>query len=45
MILMMAFSIESAVLCWVMKIILRRDNRKLVKSYEGTGEQPRLFIL
>jgi MFS family permease len=45
MILMMAFSIGSAVLCWVMKLILRRDNHRLLKSLEGTGIRPKLHIL
>ena len=45
MILMMAFSIGSAILCWVMKIILRRANKKLLEEYEGTDERPRLYVL
>lgn len=45
MILMMAFSILSAVCCWIMKLILRRDNKRLIQSFEGTGRTPQLYTL
>lgn len=45
MVLMMAFSVLSALCCWLMKIILGRDNRKLIASFEGTGRTPQLYTL
>ncbi|KAJ9666158.1 hypothetical protein H2201_003837 [Coniosporium apollinis] len=45
MVLMMAFSILSAVLCAFMKGVLRRDNKKLVQRFEGTGTEPQLYTL
>lgn len=45
MILMMAFAVLSACLCWFMKIVLRRDNKKLIQSFEGTGRTPQLYTL
>ncbi|KAL4871283.1 major facilitator superfamily domain-containing protein [Aspergillus spectabilis] len=44
MILMMAFAVLSIACCVVMKLTLKRDNRKLLARYEGTGEQPNLHI-
>ncbi|PVH81135.1 MFS general substrate transporter [Cadophora sp. DSE1049] len=45
MLLMMSFSVLSVIGCMGMKLILRRDNRKLVKAFEGTGTTPVLYTL
>ncbi|KAI8650837.1 MFS domain-containing protein [Fusarium keratoplasticum] len=44
MILMIAFSGASIVGCCLMKWVLRRDNKKLVESWTGTGA-PNLYTL
>ncbi|CAI4215829.1 unnamed protein product [Parascedosporium putredinis] len=35
MILMVAFSVASMIGCWTMKLILRRDNKKLIAAHEA----------
>ncbi|KAG4429080.1 hypothetical protein IFR05_015436 [Cadophora sp. M221] len=45
MLLMMSFSILGVVGCMVMKLILKRDNQKLVKAFEGAGTTPVLYTL
>ncbi|KAJ4267261.1 hypothetical protein NW762_003365 [Fusarium torreyae] len=45
MILLMAFAILEVCLCFLMKFILRRANKKIVAEFEGTGRVPTLFTL
>ncbi|CRG84133.1 putative transporter C1002,16c [Talaromyces islandicus] len=45
MVLMIAFSGLSIVGCAVMKIVLKRDNKKLLESFSGTGITPNLHVL
>jgi hypothetical protein len=45
MLLMMSFSILSVIGCMVMKLILRKDNKRILKAFEGTGRTPVLYTL
>ncbi|KAH8692211.1 major facilitator superfamily domain-containing protein [Talaromyces proteolyticus] len=45
MVLMIAFSGLSIVGCAVMKMVLRRDNKKLVERFAGTAITPNLHVL
>ncbi|KEF61162.1 uncharacterized protein A1O9_02727 [Exophiala aquamarina CBS 119918] len=45
MILVMAFSGISILGCMLMKAVLRRDNKKLIAQYEGTGQTPTLHTM
>lgn len=45
MILLMAFCILEAILCFTMKFLLRRENKKLEARFEGTGSVPNLYTL
>jgi hypothetical protein len=45
MVLMIAFSGLSIVGCAVMKLVLKRDNKKLIESFAGTGITPNLHVL
>ena len=45
MILLMASALLEASLCFIMRFILRRANRKITAEFEGTGRTPNLFTL
>jgi MFS family permease len=45
MILMMAFSLASILGCVLMKWVLRKDNKRMVESFIGTGQTPTLHTL
>lgn len=45
MLLLIGFSVASMLSSFAMKWILARDNRKLVKQFEGTGTTPTLLTL
>ncbi|KAF0327794.1 allantoate permease [Colletotrichum asianum] len=45
MILMVAFSLASVLGCMLMKWTLRRDNKKLLERFAGSGTSPNLYTL
>ncbi|KAH8894628.1 MFS general substrate transporter [Thozetella sp. PMI_491] len=45
MILMIGFSIASMLGCFLMKWVLTRDNKRLLKEFEGSGRTPNLLTL
>jgi hypothetical protein len=45
MVLLMVFAIFEVCLCFLMKFILRRANKKILAEFEGTGRIPTLFTL
>ena len=45
MLLLMAFCVLEAVLCLVMKFVLRKENKKILARFEGTGTVPNLYSL
>lgn len=45
MVLMMAFASLSVACCAVMKWSLKRENKKILASWDGEGERPNLFTL
>ncbi|KAH7380706.1 major facilitator superfamily domain-containing protein [Pyrenochaeta sp. MPI-SDFR-AT-0127] len=45
MILLMAFCALEMLLCLLMKMILRRENKKILARFEGTGNTPTLYML
>lgn len=45
MILLMAFCALEILLCLLMKTILRRENKKILTRFEGTGNTPTLYML
>jgi hypothetical protein len=47
MVLMMAFAVLSVLCCVVMKIGLRKENKRILEEWErnGTGERPGLYTL
>ncbi|KAG9497113.1 hypothetical protein J7337_011905 [Fusarium musae] len=44
-ILLLAFAVLEICVCFLLKFILRRANKKIIAEYEGTGEIPTLFTL
>ncbi|KAL7764686.1 hypothetical protein ACKLNR_005831 [Fusarium oxysporum f. sp. zingiberi] len=45
MILLLAFAVLEISVCFLLKFILRRANKKIIAEYEGTGRVPTLFTL
>lgn len=45
MLLLMAFCALQATLCFVMKFILRKENKKIIAEFDGTGIIPTLYTL
>ncbi|KAL5614069.1 hypothetical protein FOVSG1_003132 [Fusarium oxysporum f. sp. vasinfectum] len=45
MLLLMAFCVLNASLCFLMKFILRRENKKIIAQHEGTAIIPNLYTL
>ncbi|KAH7158984.1 major facilitator superfamily domain-containing protein [Fusarium sp. MPI-SDFR-AT-0072] len=45
MILLLAFAVLEIFVCFFLKFILRRANKKIIAEYEGTGRVPTLFTL
>ncbi|KAI7764887.1 hypothetical protein LZL87_005600 [Fusarium oxysporum] len=45
MILLLAFAVLEIFVCFLLKFILRRANKKIIAEYEGTGRVPTLFTL
>ncbi|KAF6519839.1 hypothetical protein HZS61_016256 [Fusarium oxysporum f. sp. conglutinans] len=45
MVLLLAFAVLEICVCFLLKFILRRANKKIIAEYEGTGRVPTLFTL
>lgn len=45
MLLLMAFCIFNAYLCFAMKLMLRRENKRIIAQHEGTTLIPNLYTL
>ncbi|KLP12325.1 allantoate permease [Fusarium fujikuroi] len=45
MILLLAFAVLEICVCFLLKFILRRANKKIIAEHEGTGRVPTLFTL
>lgn len=45
MLLLLAFCGLEVALCFVMKLILRRENKKITAQFDGTGIIPNLYVL
>ena len=45
MLLMIGFSVASIVGCMIMRITLMRDNKKLLREFEGASVRPNLYTL
>ncbi|CZR48313.1 uncharacterized protein FPRO_12923 [Fusarium proliferatum ET1] len=45
MVLLLAFAVLEICVCFLLKFILRRANKKIIAEHEGTGRVPTLFTL
>lgn len=45
MILMLVFALLSVATCVLLKVVLRKDNKKIEESWDGRGEKPNLYTL
>ncbi|KAJ5357594.1 hypothetical protein N7541_004752 [Penicillium brevicompactum] len=45
MLLLMAFCVLEALLCFAMKFLLRKENKKILERFDGYGAAPNLYTL